>query len=234
MMRKLLGSLALAVAAVAGTAPAAQAAVIDFNGLAAGGVPGYSSSLGIYTHVNGPLHLAGYTFTPREPVPSQWLAGDLNATIFCRGLSEHCAKNGTDYLLTYHSLSIVRTDGAVFDLKSFDLGNYFDSDDASSPAHSVFQIQANRADGSSVSRTITLDAIANHESEIDFNQFVFDGFTGIKSLDIDLLTPREWTHIALDNLDVESAGAAVPEPASLGLMGLGIAGLAGARRRLRR
>lgn len=230
-MKKLFASTALAVLAVLGPLSAARADVIDFNGLAGNPVPGGDVAKGLYTRFVDPLKLQGYTFSSIKPYDSwQYIGGDLNALIFCRGYADRCAANGTDYLLGTTMMEIRRTDGAVFSLNGFDLGNYYDSGDGAAPAQQSYRIRAWLAGGGTVERTLTLDAVPNALTTTDFNHFAFDDLGAITAFDIEQAGTRDFAGMVLDNLDVGAAVNAVPEPASLALVGLGLAGLVGRRR----
>lgn len=234
-MKNIFASIILAMTTACASVGSAQAAVIDFNGLAGNPYPGstYSYS-GLYTFFEGSMSLQGLTFTPNQPHAWQHFVSTLDAQVGCWYSSVHCASNGTDYLVTSPSLVITRTDGGAFNLKAFDLGNFYDSDDDSAPAQSVFLVEAKRANGEIVSQTIMLDDIPNKVSgpSDDFNHFTFDGFQDITALYINGSTTRSLSGMALDNLDVTVADPnQVPEPASLALLGLGLAGLVRSRSR---
>lgn len=234
-MKKLIASTALAVLAVLGPLSAARADVIDFNGLAGNPVPGGDVAKGLYTRFVDPLELQGYTFSSTKPYDRwQYIAGDLNALIFCRGYADRCAANGSDYLLGSTMMEVRRTDGGMFSLNAFELGNYYDSGDDAAPAQQSYRFRAWLADGGTVERILTLDAVPNALTSKDFNRFAFDDLGAITAFDIEQVGTRDFYGIVLDNLDVGAAAVnAVPEPASLALVGLGLAVLA-ARRRSRR
>lgn len=236
-MKKLIASTALAVLAVLGSLSAAHAEIIDFNGLAGNPVPGGDVAKGLYTRFVDPLKLQGYTFSSTKPYDSwQYIAGDLNALIFCRGYADRCAANGSDYLLGSTMMQVRRTDGGAFSLNAFELGNYYDSGDGAAPAQQSYLLRAWLAGGGTVERILTLDAVPNALTGKDFNRFAFDDLRAITAFDIEQVGARDFAGMVLDNLDVGAAVSAVPEPASPALVGLGLAGLVGlvGRRRSRR
>jgi hypothetical protein len=230
---KNIASIALAITACFAAATS-NAAVIDFNGLAGTSMPGDNWAFpNLYTAFSGPMQLNGYSFS--SSAQAMWIAGDTNAMIFCGGSNVDCAAVGSDYLLADPALTVQRVDAGAFTLKSFDLGNYYDSEgDNSSPAQSSYLLTATLNGGGTVEHILTLDDIPNFVSygTADLNHFTFGDLDGITSFTISGVTPRQWQGMALDNLEVDATTAGtVPEPGSLALLGLGMAGLAWQRKR---
>lgn len=210
-----LAAVSLAVAAFITGAPAAQAAVIDFNGLGGTDMPGnYHVARGVYTNFEGPSTASGYKFTTTPDsygYPSNhWYASPLNAWLFCGGTMNDCAINGTDYLIASSTLKVQRADNAAFTLTSLELGQYRDFDAV--PLAEQFIIKGTRIDGSIVTQAVMLDSVSNADGDNDFNRFDFTNFNNLAFFDIVYPGGDRYDGYALDNLIVNADGSQIPEP----------------------
>ena len=133
------------------------------------------------------------------------------------------AYNGTDYFLASGALTISSTTTSPFTVNSLDLVHWYDG-------QSITQATAtgHKVGGGTVTQTFDLGTILNRVQQDgnDFTTFALSGFDDLTSLTI---THNGSAYLAMDNLVVNAT--TVPEPSSLALLGLAIAGCAFMRRR---
>jgi hypothetical protein len=208
-------NLAIAVA-FACSLPAAHATTINFNGLAGTAIAGESGHNYQYTYFYNPnvFTLSGFTFG------SQYTGYLIGTAYSGTSTASYNPVNGTDYFLAFNP-TIRAANGSTFTVNSLDLGHW------SSGTTTSITLVGTRADNSTVTQVAT-PTMSNNASVNDFLTVSLNNFTGLTSLSI-----TNSDYITLDNLVVNAAAAAsnVPEPASLALLGLGVAGLVAARRR---
>ena len=196
----------------------AHAVVIDFNS-----TPSTTYNTGEY------FEAGGFRFE-RGPT------GQMTVLTNC-GFSG-CSYDGSNFLFIWNldtTLNIRRTDNAAFSLNGFDAAE----GGVGQPtwwAHTL-QLTATLAGGGTVSTSFTMDLINDGTGgTADFQSFVLPGsFSNIVALTIRGSGGTTTNDYAIDNLNVGAAAVAVPEPMTLALSGIGVAGLVSSRsRRVRR
>jgi hypothetical protein len=208
----------LALAAFSTLCATAGASVISFDGLAGTDMPGnggISNQYGLgnqtYFYENQTAHVDGFDFKA--------MAG---ATMFTPSSGSYpigagaFAWNGTNYMVTF-GFKMTSADAKPFSVTSLDLVGWAGSMD-------VF-VSGVTAGGAVVSQIIT-GANDNTKIANDFSNYSLTGFSDLKSLSV--TSRASW--LAVDNIHIADA-ANVPEPASLTILGLGLAGICALRRR---
>jgi hypothetical protein len=208
MSKKLIASLAIAFAT-----GATQAAVVDFQDVSEGSCAFYGPS----------VTSQGFIFTGNPVDPS--LFG-------CR--AGIIGNNTSNALINANNQSIVfmsKNGGGAFSLASFEAGNRADPDSYGTTFS--IDIMGMINGGGTVSHTVALNGD-------DFGFFTLgSGFSNLTSVSftargVPSVFLGRGPEFLIDNITVGPAFSAVPEPATLSLLGLGLLGFAATRRNRRK
>jgi len=132
--------------------------------------------------------------------------------------------NGTGFLMIKPGadITVTKADNSLFSVSSLDLASWY------SYTKSTATLTGTRWDGTIEVASYSIVQPNYTFYSDDYATETLSGFTGLKSFKISASDD----YLDVDNIVLGAAPAAkVPEPAALGIVGLGLAGLAFARRR---
>jgi PEP-CTERM motif len=210
MLRTMLTGFAIIGALAAG---AANAATITFDDIV------NPSANTLYTTVSS----GGFTFTSNHEHV-------INSPATC---SAGCSGNGSQYLQSEsvpYSFTMSQTGGGTFALNAFDSAEGFLA--LTHLTATRIQVLGNLSGGGTVSISFDLDGIQDGDGGVaDFQTFELPStFADLTSVVFSGFRDTSSSTVAVDNIVVNGTGQPVPEPASLALFAIGLAGLSGMRR----
>lgn len=204
-MNKMVAALCAAALSACAWSASAAVQVLDFDDLAKEGSG--------RDYIAGPtFEYGGFSFTSGYSESPHFLIWQQDAV-------ENADQGGGTFAHRWDRfpMTISRTDGALFDLISFDFADILNSG-----ARSTNQIVFTYGDGTIQFLDTTSDGVVGLET-LNLNR------SGLKSVSI-AANSREWWQI--DNFTVGSA-AVVPEPATWAMMIIGFGGIGATLRRRR-
>lgn len=205
-IKTIIGALALAM-----TSAASMAAVVDFEDIAVGNggnsIGGDRVSGGfVFDSLANHTHLANNSFR-----------GNSGSTFLV-----------TDGFAGANRTTMSAQGGSLFSISSLQLGEWNDGIELATQVTAT----GNLSGGGTIQQAFTLDGVLSTGGSNNFETFLFGaGWTNLTSVSFEATAGTGSRYWAMDNIVVNAATNNVPEPASMALLGLGLAGLAGLRRR---
>lgn len=152
----------------------------------------------------------------------------------CDSTRTDIVANGSNFLLTEMSqtINMTKTGGGTFTLNSFDA---VENSLLSYTTGSYMRVVGVLLGGGSTTQTFSFDRLFDGPGGVaDFQTFALDGaFTNLMSVSFTALNANfgATASFGLDNLTFDATTTQIPEPGSIALLSLGLAGLGAMRRK---
>lgn len=216
LLRRTVTAALFAAVAVPIGAAGAQSSTVNFNGLPDPGVAGIAYVANCYSEGGFVITAVGLSCD----TPDAFATGGPASPLFYTGSPALFLNNPGATLVDF-----TRADGGLFSMQSVTLTPFLV---ALGPNPTTVMFTGFRMSGSPVMQTIMLSS-----SQLGMADFALSGFTDLSSVRLSALDAFGEPVVQFDNLVFSSQVSSVPEPATFGLVAMGLVGIVAFARRRR-